>query len=304
MPEVKDYQIKALKKEIFISNLKVWIIAIFLIAEILFVILYFTKSGPFGGSMGKYNTKVAIVHYNRQVTEQYTSKIMEKMDAIRDKKEYKSVLFIMNSPGGSPTASEELSEYLKEYKKDKNITMYVESMAASGGYYIASAIKPLIANKNAILGSIGVIMPHYNIGELADKVGVKEDNLAAGKYKQPISLFRAVDPANKQYIQDNLLTPTYNNFINSVATNRGLTRAQLLPFTEGKIYIANSPQIKGILVDKISTLYKVKQDIKKNLGTKKVGFIDITKEEKFPFMPKVQLDLNLKELVNTLQPRY
>jgi len=257
--------------------------------------------GPFGGGMGKYDKKVALVHYNKQVTEMYTSNIMQKMDSIRDDDNYKAVLFVMDSPGGSPAASEELSEYLKEYTKDKNITMYVESIAASGGYYIASAIKPLIANKNAIVGSIGVIMPHYNIGELASKIGVKEDNLAAGKYKQPISLFRDVDPESKQYIEQNLLIPTYNNFIDSVATNRGITREKLLPFTEGKIYIANSTAIKGILVDEISTLYRVKEKIKKQLNTKKVDFVDITKEEEFPFMPKIKVDLGLKEALNSLR---
>ncbi len=51
----------------------------------------------------------------------------------------------MNSGGGSPTASEELSQYLKDFQRDKNITIYIESIAASGGYYIASAVKPIYA---------------------------------------------------------------------------------------------------------------------------------------------------------------
>ena len=218
--ELHKYEMKAPRKQIFISNLKAWIIGIILIAELIFIVQFFNKQGLFG-DVNPTHSKVAVVRYNKPVTEEFTTKVMEKMDEIREDKSYKSVLFIMGSPGGSPTASEELSEYLKAYQKDMNITMYVDSIAASGGYYIASAIKPLIANKNAIVGSIGVIMPHYNLEELAKKVGVEEDYLAAGKFKKPVSMLAKIDQENREYMTNNLLKPTYDNFINAVATNRG-----------------------------------------------------------------------------------
>ena len=300
MEEVKDYEIKALKKQIFISNLKAWIIGIILVAEILFIGIYFGNMGLFD-DVSTAKTKVAVIRYNKPVTEKFTTTVMEKMDKIRKNKVYKAILFIMGSPGGSPTASEELSEYLKDYQKDLNITMYVDSIAASGGYYIASAIKPLIANKNAIVGSIGVIMPHYNLGELAKKVGVEEDYMAAGKFKKPISLLAKIDDENREYMTKNLLKPTYNNFINDVAINRGLKVKQLKPFTEGKIFIANMPEIQGILVDKISSLYKVKNMIKKSLNSKDVDFVTIELEEKPSFLPQVKVDLGLKEILNTIQ---
>ncbi len=300
MKEVKDYEIKALKKQIFISNLKAWIIGIILVAEILFIGIYFGNMGLFD-DVSTAKTKVAVIRYNKPVTEKFTTTVMEKMDKIRKNKVYKAILFIMGSPGGSPTASEELSEYLKDYQKDLNITMYVDSIAASGGYYIASAIKPLIANKNAIVGSIGVIMPHYNLGELAKKVGVEEDYMAAGKFKKPISLLAKIDDENREYMTKNLLKPTYNNFINDVAINRGLEVKQLKPFTEGKIFIANMPEIQGILVDKISSLYKVKNMIKKSLNSKDVDFVTIELEEKPSFLPQVKVDLGLKEIFNTIQ---
>jgi len=255
--EVKDYEIKALKKQIFISNLKAWIIGIILLAEIIFFAIYFSNMGLFD-EVSTAKNRVAVIRYNKPVTEKFTTTVMDKMDKVRKSGEYKSVLFIMSSPGGSPTASEELSEYLKDYQKDLNITMYVDSIAASGGYYIASAIRPLIANKNAIVGSIGVIMPHYNFGELAKKIGVEEDYMASGKFKKPISMLAKIDDENREYITKHLLKPTYENFIHDVAQNRGLKVDELKPFTEGKIFIANMPEIKGILVDKISSIYKVK----------------------------------------------
>jgi len=302
MEEVKDYQIKALKKQIFISNLKAWIIGVILIAEIAFFGMYFSKTGMFKKPVIGDN-KVAVIYFDEMITEKYTTKVMEKMDAIRKDKNFKEVLFVMGSPGGSPTASEELSEYLKAYQKDKNVTMYIGSIAASGGYYIASAIKPLHANKNAIVGSIGVIMPHFNLGQLAQKIGVEEDTLAAGKHKQPISYFRKAEDEEKKYIQDHLLIPTYENFIHAVLENRGISKEQLLPFTEGKIYIANTPEIQGVLVDHITSLYQIKKEIRKRLGGKMVKFETIDMKDQPSFFPKVQVDLGVEKLLNQLNYR-
>ncbi len=302
--EVHRQEVKALKKEIFISNLKTWMIGILLVAEIAFIASIFKKSGIFS-EVERSGKSVAVIRYDKPVTEKFTTTIMEKMDAVKDDDVYESVLFIMGSPGGSPTASEELSEYLKAYQRDKNITMYVDSIAASGGYYIASAVKPLIANKNAIVGSIGVIMPHYNMGELAKKVGVEEDFMAAGKFKKPISYFTKIDKENKKYMTDHLLKPTYENFVQSVADNRGLKTEDILPFAEGKIFIANVPEIQGILVDEISSLYKVKAKIRKELNATDINFVDISLEEEpsFASMFKVNVNVGLEELTKGIQLR-
>ena len=300
--EVHKIEMKSLKREIFVSNLKAWIIGLILLVEIIFIVSYFKKSGLLNEGSSSLN-KVAIIHYNKQVTEEYTSTVMEKLDTIKEDNSYKSVLFIMGSPGGSPTASEELSEYLKAFQKEKNVTMYVESIAASGGYYIASAVRPLIANKNAIVGSIGVIMPHYNFGELAKKVGVEEDFMAAGKFKKPISMFTKIDEENREYMREHLLKPTYENFVQSVAENRGLKKEEILPFAEGKIFIANVPEIQGILVDEISSLYRVKAKIRKSYKGTKIEFVSINLEREPSFLPQVKVDLDLNTAFSDMTMR-
>ena len=297
--EVHRQEIKSLKKQMFVTNLKAWIIGLILVVQIVLIVVFFTKSGLVGNVSTSLN-KVAVIHYNQEVTEEYTSTVMEKMDEIRDDETFKSVLFIMGSPGGSPTASEELSEYLKDFQKDMNVTMYVDSIAASGGYYIASAVKPLIANKNAIVGSIGVIMPHYNLGELAKKVGVEEDYMAAGKYKQPISMFTKINEENREYMKKHLLEPTYENFVQSVADNRGLKKEDILAVAEGKIFIANLPEIQGVLVDKISSLYKVKSMIRKHYEDE-IDFVKVNLQTQEAFFPAVKLDLDLDTALSTMK---
>jgi len=296
--EVHKQEVKSLKKEIFVSNLKIWIIGIILIAQIIVITAFFAKSGVIGDEGTSFN-KVAVINYNQEVTEPYTARVMEKLDKIAQDEQYKSVLFIMGSPGGSPTASEELSEYLKAYQEEMNVTMYVDSIAASGGYYIASAVKPLIANKNAIVGSIGVIMPHYNLSELAKKVGVEEDFMAAGKFKKPISMFSKIDEENKAYMTKNLLEPTYENFIESVATNRGIDKEQIRAVAEGKIYVASLPEIQGVLVDELSSLYKVKAQIREYYNND-VDFVKVNLDETEAFFPSVKVNVDLSDSLSTL----
>lgn len=274
------------------SKIKTWMFVLAIVAEVALLIWVAKSYGVFG-KVVPLGDKVAVIDFKEPVTQKYVNDVIEKMDEVKENKDYSEVLFIMNSPGGSPTASEELSEYLKDYNKKKPVIMYVQSIAASGGYYIASAIKPLIANKNAMVGSIGVILPHYSIGKLAEKVGIEEDDLSSGEYKKPISLFKKVGDKERAYLKKQLLTPTYNNFIDSVAVNRGIDREKLLPYTEGKIFVANSPEIKDILVDEVLVLHRLKARIKKRLD-KKISFVDIMPSENLGFLKdKIEFKLSL-----------
>lgn len=293
----QDYVIKDLKKKGWITNIKIFMFVILLVVEIVLIGLFFKnnnllKTEPLGD-------KIAIVNFNKEITSEYVFYIMDEMEKIIDRKDYKEVLFIMSSPGGSPAASEELSKYLKYYTTKKKVNMYIEEMAASGGYYIASSIKPLVANKNAIVGSIGVIMPHYNISELAKKIGIEEDYIAAGKFKKPISPFRKITEEDEAYITKQIISPMYKNFIQSVATNRNQSFEKISELAEGKVYLANDKEIKGILIDKISSLYKEKNKLKEKY--KKVKFFNISeKNTKSIFGTEVKLDLNIDNAIKSL----
>lgn len=289
------------------GTIKIVMFVVFFIAELLFIGKLAYDYGLLGEIQKHGKKDVAVIKIDKPITSTYIYNIIKKLDDIKNDKQYAQVLIEMSSPGGSPTASEELSEYLKDFQKNKKVTMYITDMAASGGYYIASSVKPLIANKNAIVGSIGVIMPHYVIEKLASKIGVESDNLSAGKYKEPISLFKKVDEKDKEYLNKHLLSPAYKNFVQSVADNRGLPYKDILKVADGKIFIANMPEIKSILIDKISSLVKVRKEIKddiirhskhKDLKAKDIAFIDIQTN---PKNKKSLLGFNIKLNNTTLE---
>jgi len=294
---------KKIKKETNLTNIKILIFLIMLIFEIgVIASIFFHKSNNSISDAKKSISKIAIININKKITSKLTDNLMNKMDKIykesKNGNKWKEILIVMNSGGGSPAASEEFSEYLKDYNKNKlKVNMYVENIAASGAYYIASAIKPLQSNRNAILGSIGVIMPHYNIKKLSGIVGIEEDNIAYGKYKEPVSSFKKVDEKSKKYLNKHLLKPAYNNFINRVSENRGIKLNELEKFANGKIFIASMKKIKNILVDKITTKIEIKNKLKEKYGDKTL-FLNINKTNNngiWKFLKnKTNFNINLK----------
>ncbi len=287
--ELKIFKIKALKEKVVLFG-----VVLLIIAEALFLLSFFKSS--FGLKKPVNKPYVAVININKTITVEYIDKLTKKMNALLKDKNCKEYLLIFNTPGGSPSASDEFNAYLKYINKKKRVNVYVESMAASGGYYIISAIKPIIANKNAVVGSIGVIMPHFVIKKLADKIGIEEDSLAIGKYKQPVSWFRKFNQKDKEYLKKHLLLPTYENFLKTVARDRNISIETLKKYADGKIYIASI--VKGILVDKISTLIQTKEDIKKRLG--KVEFYEIPLErKKVPFF-NIKLSSDIGEVLKEI----
>ena len=294
--DTKDLEIKKLKKEISIASVKQYGFILLFIAEIIFIAAFFINffdiKTPFSEEAGR--EKIALLHIDKPITGSYIEHLIQSVDEIKKDKHYKAMLVTLSSPGGSPTASQEFAEYLKDLNNTLPVTMYVDDMAASGAYYIASAIKPIYANKNAIVGSIGVIMPHYNASALAQKLGVKEDTITAGKFKQPFSLLKEMTEENKRYIENALLKPAYKNFLTDVAANRGIAPEKMAEFAEGKVYVASMPEIKGILVDETTNLFKLKEEMKKSY--KDAEFVTIAKEDK----PRDFLHLLFKEGIETL----
>ena len=285
---------RVLKKKSLNESLKAVIIIFIIVIELIIGWFFLVKYGVIEDETLSKN-KIAIAYFDKTITYKTILETIDKIDRVVEDKEYKEILFIMNSPGGSPSASEELSEYLKGVTKKKKVTMYVGGYALSGGYYIASSIKPLLANKNALVGSIGVIMQYMNIKDLAKKVGVKEVAITKGKYKQPFSIFKDLDENMSGYLDNNMLEPMYQNFIEAVAINRGVDKKRLLEFTEGKIFLANSKKVNKVLVDKITSFYKLREEYKKRYG-KDVKFVNILEEHKGFNLLKGQVDLNFNSI--------
>lgn len=135
----------------------------------------------------------------------------------------KAVALDINSPGGSPVQSDEIWQTMMDLRKqypDKKLYAVIGDIGASGAYYIASAADEIYVNPSSLVGSIGVIMPSYNIEGLMDKVGVEDRTITAGEYKDILSLSRPLTDYEEQHVEK-VLANTHKHFINAVKQGRG-----------------------------------------------------------------------------------
>ena len=133
----------------------------------------------------------------------------------------KGVILRIDSPGGEVTASDEIYHYVAQFRDKKPVTVYMESVAASGGYYSAMGGSYIIANELSLTGSIGVILETFTVGDLLGKLGVKALVIKSGKMKDLLSPFREATPEEIAYIQS-LINETYDRFVGVVAKERKL----------------------------------------------------------------------------------
>ncbi len=164
-------------------------------------------------------TLKGMIHDNYLEEGIYVSQVINWIDAIKDSENILGLLIEFDSPGGEVGATKKIYDKLKELKKVKPIVTYVNSICASGCYYIASISDKLIAQESAIIGSIGVIMIRPNIEKLLDKVGVSIDILKAGNFKDFSYPFRELTNEEKKMYEE-ILDTAYNVFIADVSEGR------------------------------------------------------------------------------------
>ncbi|MEA3373747.1 MAG: S49 family peptidase [Campylobacterota bacterium] len=250
----------------------------------------------------KYDKNVAVLMLDKPITNPYINTIIERLEEVRGKKEeFPHLMIVVASGGGSPQGSSELANYLVDLQKEIKVTMYIESVAASGAYYIASAIKHdpndklsgIIANENAIVGSIGVILTNLVYKDAADKLGIKQNEITIGKFKSPISGWKNLTPDNELYLKNQLLEPVYNNFLKFVSKGRDIPMDELKELAEGRVYIAT--ESVGKLVDRVSYLTQIKREIKESVEVAnpddEVGFVPVSLSRKRGSLFNVSLNI-------------
>ncbi|WP_417503338.1 S49 family peptidase [Marinomonas gallaica] len=145
------------------------------------------------------------------------------LDEIYANSSTKAVLIEMNSPGGSPVHSGILYDAIMHYRTlypAIPVVVAVEDLAASGGYYIASAADEIVVDKASLVGSIGVVSGGFEASELIEKLGVKRRLFTAGENKAFMDPFSPMSDAAVQSWQS-VLDETHKQFINAVKEGRG-----------------------------------------------------------------------------------
>ena len=157
-------------------------------------------------------------------------KLQLEQAALDDK--IKAVVLYVDSPGGEVTASDVIYNAVRKVRDGgfgaakKPVVVYMGSLAASGGYYVACGGSWLIANETTLTGSIGVIMQTLNYRELMGKVGLETVTFKSGAFKDMFSGSRQMTPEEKDYVQK-MVMDTYGKFVGIVARERKRSEDEL-----------------------------------------------------------------------------
>src|SRR5205809_3102263 len=139
----------------------------------------------------------------------------------RDDDRVKGVVLEVDSPGGEVTASDMIYNAVVKTRARKPVVVYMDSLAASGGYYVSCGGKYLMANETTITGSIGVIIQTLNYEQLFNKVGLASVVFKSGKFKDLLNGARPMLPEEREFVQS-FVMKTYDKFLGIVAKERRL----------------------------------------------------------------------------------
>jgi len=175
------------------------------------------------------------------------SKIKGMIEDSNKDNSVRAIILDIDSGGGSVVASRELMRTVKESKKP--VVAWIGESGASGAYYVASAADKIIADRDSITGSIGVLMSIQHYYELFGKIGINTTVIKAGDTKDIGSPYRPMTDEEKKELQD-ILDRIYDDFIIDVANNRNLSINYVRNISKGNIYLGS--QAKDLdLIDEV-----------------------------------------------------
>ncbi|MDA7978189.1 MAG: signal peptide peptidase SppA [Pirellulales bacterium] len=206
-------------------------------------------------------TKIAIIRLEGTIIsgEGHLKRQIERVAADPD---VKAIVLRINSPGGTVTGSDYMLHHLKELKASRGadkipLVVSMGSLAASGGYYVAMSVEDtpmaIFAEPTTWTGSIGVIIPHYNVADLLAEHGIESDSIKSHPLKGIGSVTRKMTTEERAILQA-LVDESYTEFKNIVASGRPqMTAEQIEDISTGQVFTARQALQNG-LVDKIGFL--------------------------------------------------
>ncbi len=181
--------------------------------------------------------KVAVIPIEGEILE-----ARETLDALKKyagNATVKAIVIRINSPGGAIAPSQEIYTAIRRTRTDsgKPIVASMDSVAASGGYYIAAACDQIVANPGSITGSIGVILQWFNTKELIQWAKLKPETITSGALKDAGSPYRELTDSERQYFQG-IVTQLHSQFVRDVALGRSakMKHEEVARIADGRIF--------------------------------------------------------------------
>jgi protease-4 len=199
------------------------------------------------GNLMSLSGKVGVVEVKGVIND--SEDVVEALKTFEKSPGVKAIVVRIESPGGGVAPSQEIYQAIREVRESKPVIASMGGVAASGGYYIASACDTIVANPGTLTGSIGVIMELGNVEGLLQKLGVQPEVIKAGAYKDMGSLVRPMTDAERGLFQE-MIDSVHTQFITAVAAGRGMNKDQVRALADGRIFSGEQAKTAG-LVDQL-----------------------------------------------------
>ncbi len=171
------------------------------------------------------------------------------LDRLRYDRRFKAVIVEIDSPGGTASGSELLYHRVERLAREKPVVAYIKGTGASGAYYISCAAHRIVALPSALVGSIGVIYLRPVLQQLLEKLGVSFSVYKGGRLKDMTSFWRSPTSEEEGKFKG-LIDEIYNNFVQVVATGRGMEHEKVMELATGEVFTGRSAREMG-LVDQL-----------------------------------------------------
>jgi len=251
------------------SRTLLWILigggAFFLFVLAVFSLVYLTlHAGSNEASFGGFGDRIGVVDLDGVILS--PQPVVSELKKFAEDSSIKAIILHVNSPGGGVAASEEIYREVKRIRdeKKKKIVVSIETVGASGAYYIASGSNKIYADNGSIVGSIGVIAEWVNYGDLLKWAKLKNIVLKTGEFKDTGNPARDLTPAEQAYMQS-LIDNMFGQFVQAVADGRGMKFDDVKSIANGKVWTGE--QALGMkLIDNIGDFEAVVKDTAKSVG--------------------------------------
>ncbi|MGC9324215.1 MAG: signal peptide peptidase SppA [Desulfomonilia bacterium] len=180
---------------------------------------------------------------------------LERIDAILEKvkkdKDIKGLILRIDSPGGGYTASDLTFRRIMEYKKDHSLPVVacITNQGTSGAYMIALSADQIVALPSSVVGNVGVLLPSISLEGLMDKLGIRNQTLTSGRFKDAGNPLRDMTDADMEILED-IVMEFHRNFIERVKMHRPVTDEDLTTIEDGRVMTATTG-LRLHLVDQV-----------------------------------------------------
>src|SRR5579863_7181621 len=251
------------------SRTLLWVLigggAFFLFVLAVFSLVYLTlHAGSNESSFGGFGDRIGVVDLDGVILS--PQPVVGELKKFEEDSSIKAIILHVNSPGGGVAASEEIYREVKRIHdgKKKRIVVSIETVGASGAYYVASASNKIYANNGSVVGSIGVIAEWVNYGELMKWAKLKSVVLKTGEFKDTGDPSRDLTPAEQAYMQS-LIDNMFGQFIQAVADGRGMKFDDVKSIANGKVWTGKQA-LEMKLIDGVGDFEAVVKDTAKSVN--------------------------------------